>query len=482
MPNYGGICRKHQELPRSCFHTRVMVTWDEVFDVALNRESISASTLRGNTALSSGRLSLANCCKVRNGHSSRRGSICLACSAGSLERRRMNNTDHTSPAGTKGDPVIVCFPFIGDKLGGSHVSALGLIKGLDRTRFTPLVVLQETEGPVADFFRREKVQFEIAPVRGRLQPDRLRNMGTVLNVLGALPALTSFLKSRKASVVHTNDGRTHVVWGIASKLAGAKLLWHHRGDPSSIGLRLIAPWIANHVASVSKFSAPKPGLFTAARKSSVIFSPFDLDKLSGFNRLQCRSMILKETCENQSVHVLGYVGNLEARKRPLAFIEIIAALKSLAPQQRSIGIILGPASNKLGQAARERARQLGVDDRIHFLGYRHPGDAWIAGLDALLVPSIGEPLGRTLVEAMLLGTLVIATDSGGNREAITDDLTGKIVKPDDPQASAIAYLDLVNRPADRAKIVDRAQIEARDRFGTERHVNAVMAIYDALVR
>jgi glycosyltransferase involved in cell wall biosynthesis len=393
----------------------------------------------------------------------------------------MNKADNTPSGNSEGKPITVCFPFIGDRLGGSHVSALGLIKGLDRSQFAPLVVLHDTEGPVAALFRREGVEFEAAPIKNSLEQARLRNLGALVKIIGALPVLTAYLKARKVAIVHTNDGRIHVPWGAAARLSGAKLLWHHRGVPEAIGLNLIAPWLANRVVSVSKFTAPKPGIFTAARKSSVIFSPFDVNKALQFDREKSREMILKEIGETQDVHLIGYVGNLIARKRPIVFVETIAALKAIAPDMRCLGLFIGSAPDELDQAAKHRAQQLGVDDRVHFLGYRYPGEAWIAGLNALFVPSVDEPLGRTLVEAMLLGTPVIASDSGGNREAITDGQTGKIVRPEDPQAFAHAYLGLISRPRDLARIVENAQMEARERFSTERHVRAVEAIYHALV-
>jgi glycosyltransferase involved in cell wall biosynthesis len=55
------------------------------------------------------------------------------------------------------------------------------------------------------------------------------------------------------------------------------------------------------------------------------------------------------------------------------------------------------------------------------------------------------------------------------------------VRPEDPQAFAHAYLGLISRPRDLARIVENAQMEARERFSTERHVRAVEAIYHALV-
>jgi glycosyltransferase involved in cell wall biosynthesis len=195
-------------------------------------------------------------------------------------------------------------------------------------------------------------------------------------------------------------------------------------------------------------------------------------------RQAARKPVLHEIGEKDDAHLLGYVGTLVARKRPLVFIEAIALLKSLAPHRRCVGLILGPAVDDLEWIARAKAAELGIDDRVHFLGYRYPSEPWIAALDALFVPSVREPLGRTLVEAMLLGTPVIATDSGGNPEVISDNVTGRIVPADNPRALAEAYLDLANHPVKMAKLRENAKLDARERFGKQRHVAAITSIYD----
>jgi glycosyltransferase involved in cell wall biosynthesis len=392
----------------------------------------------------------------------------------------MSTFEEISSKGTTGGERTVCFPFIGDKLGGSHVSALGLIRGLDHSRYRPLVVLHDTHGPVAEYFRREGAAFLPAPIPNRLERAKLRNPVAALNAVRPLRQIMSFLKSHGVAIVHTNDGRTHATWGTAARLCGMKLLWHHRGDTNSIGLRLLAPWLASHVVSVSKFSAPPPGLISAYKRSTVVYSPFDLARTQLIERRAARKSVLHEIGEKENAHLLGYVGTLVARKRPLVFIEAIALLKSLAPHHRYVGLVLGPALGDLERVARAKAVELGVGDRVHFLGYRYPGEPWIAALDALLVPSVGEPLGRTLVEAMLLGTVVIATDSGGNPEAISDNVTGKIVPADNPRALAEAYLDLASHPDKMAELRENAKLDARERFGAKQHVAAITSIYDTL--
>ncbi|WP_046117645.1 glycosyltransferase family 4 protein [Ensifer aridi] len=382
---------------------------------------------------------------------------------------------------TCGTPPVVCFPFIGDLIGGSHMSALGLIRNIPRSQFTPLVVLHHTDGPVADLFRREGIDFEAAPVSNRLKRADARNGTAVLNVARTLPALVKFLRAKNATIVHTNDGRTHLVWGFAARLAGSKHLWHHRGDTSSFGLRRVAPWLPNRVVAVSKFASPRPGLFSAAGKCSVVHSPFDVMKMISVERQDARKMVLAEIGCPPETKLLGYVGTLVDRKRPILFVEALAALRRLAPEIKFAGLFFGNALNGLDDAARSRAKALGVADCIHFMGFRYPGEPWIAGLDALLVTAVNEPLGRTLVEAMLLGTPVIATDSGGNPEVVEDGETGMLVRPDDPDEFAKACLALFNNSAYHDHMVETARIEARVRFSVERHVHAITSVYEELI-
>ena len=177
--------------------------------------------------------------------------------------------------GAPSRPVIVAFPFIGGFVGGSHLSAAKLIQNLDRRRYQPLVVLHRTGGQVADLLRDGGIAFEPAPSERFLEGASLRD--DVGFLLTQTLRLARFLRRRGARIVHTNDGCTHATWALPTRLAGARLLWHHRKDPDAKGLRYVAPWAADRVVSVSRFSAPRPGLLSPARKCMVVHSPFDTD-------------------------------------------------------------------------------------------------------------------------------------------------------------------------------------------------------------
>ena len=375
-------------------------------------------------------------------------------------------------------PVVVAFPFAGSLVGGSHFSAAKLIQSLDRRRYQPVVVLHQLEGPLADMLREVGIGFEPAPSERYLDGASLRHDAGF--VLTQTLRFARFLRQRDVRIVHTNDGYSHATWALPTRFAGARLLWHHRKDPDAKGLRYLAPWAADRVVSVSQFAAPKPGLFSPARKGTVVHSPFDTDGPAA-DRTSARVSLLKELGCRPDTRVIGFFGNLMARKRPLMFVDAIAEMRARAPDLPLAAPIFGEDREDLTEAIKNRARARGVADCIHLMGFRYPPERWLAACEVLLVPAVDEPFGRTLVEAMLLGTVVIAAASGGNPEAIRDGVTGCLVPPDDAAAFAERTLGLLAAPAVAASLADAARRDALGRFGLRQHAEAIMRVYDGML-
>jgi glycosyltransferase involved in cell wall biosynthesis len=374
-------------------------------------------------------------------------------------------------------PVVVCFPFVGDRLGGSSISALNLIRHLDRQRYEPLILMHKADGPAAKLFADEQLPFEPAPIQECASgTGRVRDLRFALRKAGSL---ARFLRRRGVGIVHTNDGRMHATWAIASRLAGARLLWHHRANPHAAGLRFLAPWVADQVVSVSKFSSPRPGLISAARKCTVVHSPFATDA-EPIDRANARQAVLDEFGSPPDAHVVGFVGNLYERKRPLLFVETIARMVDRKPDLEIAAPMFGEAREG-GAEVTAAIERHGLRDRVRLMGFRYPPEPWIAACDVLLVPAVEEPFGRSMIEAMLLGTPLIAADSGGNPEIIRHGETGYLVPPDDPDAFALRTLALLEDADGRASIAVTARQDAVSRFGMRRHAQSIMQIYDNIL-
>lgn len=378
-----------------------------------------------------------------------------------------------------GLPARVCFPFLGRELGGSHFSARGLIRGLDRSRFAPVIVLQHLDGPVFEHFQNENAELLQSQAVPEFEPGQAFGARALYRAIASAGGLAEFLRMKSIDIVHCNDGRANAVWSLPAKLAGARLIWHNRGNPDAKGIRYVAPFLPDRIISVSGFASPKPGALSAAAKNEVVYSPFDVSLV--VDRAVVRSRLLAELKLAPQTKFIGYVGLLIDRKRPLTFVQAIAAMRKAEPRLPVVGLLFGEGSDAMQGRIRDLSKELGVEDCIRMMGFRSPGAEWIAACDVLMVTAIDEPFGRTLIEAMIVGTPVVATASGGNVEAISDGVNGLLVEPENAAALAAAALKVCTQPDVAGRLAAEAQGQAKAKFGETRHADAVMRIYGELL-
>lgn len=383
--------------------------------------------------------------------------------------------------------TIIAFPFVGDDLGGSHISATGLIAGLDKDKFEPLIVLHQGGSVLEAHFSETGFSFVKAP-RVCVLSNRERlgiwdRFAAGPRFLHTTLTLARFLRDHNVDVVHTNDGRMHATWALAARLAGAKLLWHHRGDPRALGVNVIAPLLANQIVTVSRFAEPARPIAPVRHKTTVLHSPFD-HPTELPDREVCRRQFVEELQLRADTRFVGYVGALIDRKRPVSFVESVHAFLQRHPDFPIAGLIFGSSVVNLPPlegAIRQRADALGIAERIHLMGFRSPVGCCMSALDALMVPAVNEPFGRTLIEAMLHATPVIATKHGGNPEAIDDGVTGYLVQPERPEAFVGPLEKLLFDRREWERIGTTARQLAVVEYGNQAHIDGISRLYEKLV-
>lgn len=374
--------------------------------------------------------------------------------------------------------ITICYPFAGDSVGGSHFSLRGLLKNLDPAQYRVILVPEVSDGAIARHFADFDQLQDPAKQGGAFTPGEKFNVSKFLRTFSGLKDRVRFLRQHGVDIVHTNDGRTHATWSLAARLAGARLVWHHRADPDALGLRLLAPLAASRVLTVSKFSLPKKQLWSAAHKAEVVYSPFDTSIQA--DRDEGRRRILDHADLPEDALLLGYFGSFVPRKRPLLFVDAIAELRSRLDRP-VYGLMFGEAKiPEMDRALRAHIRETGMQEAVRLMGFQSPGHEWIAGCDMLLVPAVSEPLGRTLVEAMIVKTPVVATRSGGNVEALAGE-RGLLVEPESAAALADGVEALLKDPDATQQMLDHAAVSARERFSERRHTETIRRVYSELI-
>lgn len=382
-------------------------------------------------------------------------------------------------------PIRILFPFVGgDVVGGSHQSALRLIRGLDRAQFAPVIVLHGGEGKLAEQIKASGLSYQRLDWPGIIAPRYSRSASDVSlprYVLQSIPALARLLRQQKIDIVHTNDGRMHGSWALPTRLAGRKFIWHHRQAPDAFGVNKIAPLLANHIISVSHFSCPSRPLRSVEGRISVIRSPFDLPETRP-DRGEAAAALRERLGIAANAVVVGYIGTLNLRKRPMHFIAALHALREALPDRPVHGAICGTTERDdepILDELRNVIDHYGMSEQVHLMGQVNPIESVMAGLDALWITALDEPFGRTLIEAMHLRTPLVATRHGGNPEAIRDGETGYLVDPADPAAFVAPTLSILNNPLNARCLTSSAAAEL-SQYCAREHIRRVQALYQDL--
>lgn len=149
------------------------------------------------------------------------------------------------------------------------------------------------------------------------------------------------------------------------------------------------------------------------------------------------------------------VGTL-ARFVPQKGLDVLLRALPALPDVRVLLVGSGPE----GPALRRLAEELGVAGRVELRDWAPDPMPVLAELDVFVLPSRYEGFPLSVVEAMLAGVPVVATDAGSTREAV-DAATGRLVPADDPGALAAALADAL---ADPGRTVGAARARAVERF------------------
>ena len=167
------------------------------------------------------------------------------------------------------------------------------------------------------------------------------------------------------------------------------------------------------------------------------------------------------------------MGALAAQKGHDVLLRALARLTGAFPHAHLAVVGDGDRAHRL----RESARSLGLDGRVHWVGFRDDVPAATAGFDIAVLPSLaGEGSPAVVKEAMAAGVPVVATTIGGIGEILQDGAQGLLMPPGDEEALASALERLLADPGLRRAMGEAGRDRSRD-FSMDRMVEQTEAIY-----
>ena len=179
--------------------------------------------------------------------------------------------------------------------------------------------------------------------------------------------------------------------------------------------------------------------------------------------------------------VVGTVGRLDAVKDQISLVRALAIIKS----EGGIGgqlprlVILGEGPER--PRIEEAARSEGLGDRLWLPGGRDDVAELMRWFDVFALPSLGEGISNTVLEAMACARPVVATRVGGNPELVVDGETGLLVSAAQPEALATALRTYLSHKELRLKHGAAGRSRVNELFSLSSMFDGYCGVYDELL-
>jgi glycosyltransferase involved in cell wall biosynthesis len=292
----------------------------------------------------------------------------------------------------------------------------------------------------------------------------LGSLGQLLPLIGRVVRL-----SHNYDLIYANTQKALVVGALASFLSRRPLVYHLHDILSTEHFSRtnlsIAVTLANHFASlvIANSKASQVAFLEAGGRSDIIDVVYNGFEPELYQSDESTVSQLKKQLGLDGRFIVGHFSRLSPWKGQHILIEALAH----CPEDVT-AILVGDAlfgEQDYVQQLQERVAELGLEERVQFLGFRSNIPQLMAVCDLVAHTSTApEPFGRVIVEAMLCGRPVVAAQSGGAVELVESGLTGFLIPPGEPQQLAQVITTCRNQPEYGDTIGRQAYETARQRF------------------
>jgi glycosyltransferase involved in cell wall biosynthesis len=345
-------------------------------------------------------------------------------------------------------------------VGGGELSLLDLLRGLDRDRWAPVLVVPD-EGEVAARGRDLELPVHVIPL------PSLRRPGP--GALGSVRTLARLARATDAALIHANGSRAMAYAGVAGRLAARPVLWHVRvADRDGLVDRALSA-IATTIIATSRAVARR--FAWAAAKVRVVPNGIDLGR---FAPRPASGAVRAALGVPPSAPVAVSIGRHVPEKGYRHLVDAAAVVERVRPGVH--WVLVG--DGELRSDLEAQARRLGVGSRVHFAGWRDDVVELLALADVFVLPSEREGFGRVLVEAMAMGRAIVATAVGGVPDIVLAGETGLLIEPANAAALGDAVRALLDDPPRAARLGAAGRARAESTFSLGAHVDAIERVYD----
>jgi glycosyltransferase involved in cell wall biosynthesis/ubiquinone/menaquinone biosynthesis C-methylase UbiE len=299
----------------------------------------------------------------------------------------------------------------------------------------------------------------------------------IQQLLVSLPtalAIKRVIQATPYDAVHVNNTFAwQVPTLLAARWAKKPVLAHVRNPvPDTLFnrriARLAAMIVTIHKAQEAQIKDWKLPMQVTTCYDGVAYSPAD----------RVAAAALRASLVPSGGVLIGSVGRLTIQKGYDILARAARRVCDLHPRVRFAVVADGPLRAELSALI----TQLGIADRFHLCGFQQDPTNFLAAIDIFVSPSRWEGLPLVVVEAMLQGKPIVATNVGGNSEIVKTGSTGTLVPPEDPAALANALVAMLDSQRLTPLPSDAIRRTASDTFDPAVSARTFDDVIDQLLR
>jgi glycosyltransferase involved in cell wall biosynthesis len=173
--------------------------------------------------------------------------------------------------------------------------------------------------------------------------------------------------------------------------------------------------------------------------------------------------------------VVGFLGRLAEQKNPFVLLRAIEHIT----QNDYVVIYIG--GGPLEGVLRSKVSEMGLENKVIVLGERKNAREYLAYCDILVCPSLWEGLPYSLLESLVQGVPIVASDIPGIRELVIDKYSGLLFQPNDHVQLAYLIDQLLGYQDLRIGLTANGFELVTEKYGVEKMIASLETVYSKVI-